>query len=103
MLPKPIAFKGLLLCAALACAASSEAAYVVTSFDVPGSSYTDIWDISDTGKLVGTTVTDRQFGYVYDSGALLRLDGPAGAAFSSALGISETGTVVGAWGTDPAT
>lgn len=74
------------------------ATYVVTPFDVAGSSYTDVWDISDTGQLVGTAFTDHQFGYVYGSGSLLQLNGPSGSAYSNALGISETGVVVGSWG-----
>ena len=74
------------------------AAYVVTPFDVPGSSSTDIWDINDAGQFVGTAVTDRQFGYLYTQGSLLRLDGPAGAEYISALGISESAAVVGVFG-----
>lgn len=74
------------------------AAYVVTTFEVPGSSSTDIWDINDAGQFVGTAFTDRQFGYLYAQGSLLRLDGPAGAEYVSALGISESTAVVGSFG-----
>jgi uncharacterized membrane protein len=42
------------------------------------------------------------YAYVYNSGGLLRLNGPAGASSSWASGISETGAVVGGW-TDPNT
>jgi uncharacterized membrane protein len=97
---------GLLMLSACAGALpdAARAAYTITSFDVSGSTYTDIWDINNTGQFVGTTGDSvSEFGYVDDHGLVTRLLGPNGAVGTSASGISDGGgVVVGVYGTDSA-
>jgi hypothetical protein len=71
---------------------------VVNPFSLPGAAHSSIWGTNDLGQLVGSADDGgRGWGYVYSGGAVTRLDGPAGAADASAIGISNTGVVVGNW------
>jgi uncharacterized membrane protein len=76
----------------------ARADYVSSTFLLPGTSNSSIWDINDRGQLVGSAYDGTSnFGYLYDAGAITRLYGPAGALSASAIGVSETGVVVGNW------
>jgi hypothetical protein len=85
----------------LACfglAAAAHADLVVSSFILPGATGTSIWDISDSGQLVGAANDGTtSWGYVYDAGTITRLNGPTGATGASAIGISNNDVVVGNW------
>ncbi len=72
------------------------AAYTATAFDIPGATRTDLWDITNTGQLVGNT---NLGGFVYSGGVANFLPTYLGLT-PSALGVSDSGIVVGSV-TDP--
>jgi probable HAF family extracellular repeat protein len=79
-------------------ATQAQADYVSTSFTLPGSLATSVWDINDSGALVGQAYDATSgFGFVYNGGVTTRLNGPTGANSGSAIGISNNGLVVGEW------
>jgi uncharacterized membrane protein len=83
---------------------SARADYVSSSFLLPGAMSSSIWDINDKGQLVGSANDgSSNFGYLYDAGNVTRLNGPTGAMSAGAIGISETGVVVGSWTAGPGT
>jgi uncharacterized membrane protein len=82
--------------------ASAQAGHVLTEFARPGAAATALWDVNNLGHMVGysfpgTAPTDFPVGFVYDGSAFATISGPAGAISSSALGISDGGTVVGSY------
>src|SRR4051812_46661966 len=84
--------------AALLCAGAAQADYVVNPFSLPGAPHSTTWGINDLGHLVGEANDGTNgWGFVYSGGAVTRLDGPAGSTFADAMGISNTGVVVGNW------
>lgn len=86
----------LLISATVTAAAPAFAAYTATAFDIPGASTTQIWDITNTGQLVGTSSLG---GWVYSGGVVDFLPAYLGLT-PSALGMSDAGIVVGSV-TDP--
>ena len=87
------------LAAALVIAAgSAHADYVINSFSLPGAAHSSIWGTNDDGQLVGAADDGiNGWGFVYDAGSITRLNGPTGSVGASAIGISNTGVVVGNW------
>jgi uncharacterized membrane protein len=81
----------LLISAAAATTLPTFAAYTATPFDIPGSTSTDLWDITNTGQLVGNSNLGA---FVYSSGAATYLPAYQGL-LPSALGMSDGGVVVG--------
>ena len=68
---------------------------VFNSFEVAGSDYTEAWDISPTGTVVGfygNATSDH--GFVLEHGALSTLDYP-GVFWTEPTGINAGGTIVG--------
>lgn len=93
-------FAGLLGLAAFATGVQpSSAAYVVSPYRAPGAEQTMLYGINDSGHFVGQALVgvDTFYGFVHRGGTLTRLDGPAGALGSGALGISNSGAVSGIW------
>lgn len=89
---------------ALACAlhASAHAATTFTFTEIRHAGYerTNVWDINNSGKVVGSSYNDASeviSSFVYASGSFTTLSGPAGAVSTSAFGISESGTIVGSY------
>lgn len=92
----------LLLAAAGLSASAAQAAYVLTDFFRPGAANTALWDVNNTGLMVGYTTSgsgplDVSTGYLYDGSAFTTLSGPAGAVSSFASGVSDAGVVVGSF------
>jgi uncharacterized membrane protein len=59
-----------------------------------------LWDVNNVGTMVGswtqgTGPANHSQGFIYDGTSFTTLSGPAGSMSSSALGISDTGIVVG--------
>jgi hypothetical protein len=82
---------------ALAAAGASPQAlaqWAVTTLDRPNASGTVLWGINNQNQIVGN---DNQGAFFYDNGAFTSLTGPTGNLGVSALGISNSGVVVGAW------
>jgi len=86
--------------AAIALAAGMSAAqaspYTITLMDLAGGTDSAGWDINNSGVFVGSaTVAGQGVGYLVSGGVTTTLSGPAGAFGAGALGISDTGVVVG--------
>jgi hypothetical protein len=80
-----------LLVSATAASAPAHAAYTATPFDLPGATFTDLWDITNNGKLVGNSNLGA---FVYSGGVANYLPNYQGLV-PSALGLSDNGVVVG--------
>lgn len=69
-----------------------------TPFDAPLSSYTDAWDISPNGTIVGSfgeaTAPSRFHGYVLKRGEFTTIDFPL-SAYTDVFGINASGDIVG--------
>lgn len=83
-------------------ASAAQAAYVLTDFFRPGAASTALWDVNNTGLMVGYTTSgsgplDVSTGYLYDGSAFTTLSGPTGAVSSFASGVSDAGVVVGSF------
>ena len=57
----------------------------------PGAPFTNLGDINNTGRIVGTT---SSHGFLYDNGAFTNIDFP-GASFTQVSGINDVGHIVG--------
>lgn len=94
---------GVVLVAAAGLGASvAQAAYVLTDFFRPGAATTALWDVNNTGLMVGYTTSgsgplDVSTGFLYDGSSFTTLSGPAGAVSSFASGVSDGGVVVGSF------
>jgi uncharacterized membrane protein len=82
--------------------APAQADHVLTEFTRPGAAATWLWDVNNHGHMVGyslpgTAPTDFPVGFVYDGSTFTTISGPAGAISSTALGISDGGTIVGSF------
>ena len=75
---------------------AASAAYVFNTIDYPGSVFTDVRAISNTGRIVGYTSLDgvHFFSFSYQSGVFSAL--PGAPLETSALGINDAGVIVGA-------
>ena len=99
-----------LLCAASALAATAPAragpAYgAPQTLDRPGWAQTRLWDVNDGRQVVGTSISadgSISAGFVLNNGSYTDI-GPAGALYSGATGITNSGLIVGYYGDgDPA-
>jgi probable HAF family extracellular repeat protein len=63
-----------------------------------GTNFSEAFKINDRGDIVGRFLDDNNFshGFLFSKGVLTTLDFP-GASQTQALGINESGTVVGFW------
>jgi uncharacterized membrane protein len=63
-----------------------------------GTNFSEAFKINDRGDIVGRFLDDNNFshGFLFSKGVLTTLDFP-GASQTQALGINESGTVVGSW------
>ncbi len=80
----------------------ARADYVLTEVTMPGAASMGLFDINNNGTMVGYSVsgtgpTDYSQGFIYDGTSFTTLSGPAGSISSAALGISDSGTVVGSY------
>ena len=94
---KPLSHTVKLAGLALAAAAASPQAlaqWTITTLDRPNASGTVLWGINNQSQIVGN---DSQGAFLYDNGSYTSLTGPAGNLGVTALGISNSGVVVGAW------
>ena len=83
-------------------AAGHAASYTYTKVARPGSAITTLYDVNNSGQMVGFSFADHFTGpqaFVYADGVFTALSGPAGAVTSSAMGISDSGTIVGTFTT----
>ncbi len=72
--------------------------YTITVMDLPGATGIHGWDINNLGDFVGSaTVNGAQVGFIRNAASTVTLAGPAGALGTAALGISDTGIVVGSY------
>ena len=79
---------------------AAKAEYVLTELTMPGATTVTLWDVNNGGMMVGswtqgTGPANYSQGFIYDGTSFTTLSGPAGSMSSSALGISDTGIVVG--------
>jgi hypothetical protein len=87
---------------ALAGTGLAQAAYVITEFSRAGADSTSLFDVNNSGLMVGYTTTGTglatvQTGFISNGTSFVDVSGPAGAVSSAALGISDTGLVVGSY------
>lgn len=88
--------------------AAAHAAYVFTEVVRPGAATTALWDVNNSGLMVGYSLagsgpTDFASAFIYDGSSFTSLSGPAGAISSAALGISDSGVVVGSFSSSTTT
>jgi hypothetical protein len=81
----------LISAAAVTASAQASATYTASTFDLPGASYTQVWDITNSGQLVGTSALGS---FIHSAGVTSFLPTYLGLA-PSALGMSDNGVVVG--------
>lgn len=69
--------------------------YNLTPINFPGSSFSQAWDINNTGEIVGAySMGGRHFGFLLSGGTYTTID-PPGASYSEAQGINDAGQIVG--------
>jgi uncharacterized membrane protein len=90
--------------ATLLATGAARAGHVYTEVARTGATTTALWDINNSGLMVGYSIagsgpTDFASGFIYDGSSFTSLTGPAGAISSAALGISDSGVVVGSYAT----
>lgn len=82
---------------ALVLGTAQAAAYKITTVAKPGAAYTQLWDVNNNGIMVGNTNSEA---FIYDGREFTKIESPEGITITSALGISDTGVVVGAADSD---
>lgn len=91
----------LILCTAFSGAASAVVApgYTMSTRDVPGSTFTQAFDVDEAGTMVGaTSIGGRGHGYLLTiDGAVTLIPGPAAALGAMATGLGAGGLVVGSY------
>jgi uncharacterized membrane protein len=75
--------------------------YVLTGdayvqFDYPGATFTEAWDVSPSGKVVGYFNPVTSHGFSLDAGTLMQIDVP-GASWTRIFGINPQGDMVGSY------
>ena len=71
--------------------------YTFQQIDVPGAQGTFVYDINDTGQIVGDyTDASGRHGFVFDGSTYITLDYPS-AGSTSAFGINDAGQIVGSY------
>lgn len=69
----------------------------MTEFSLAGYANTQLWDINDSGLVVGSAWNNSDYvGFVYQNGVATILNNPAGQIVS-ATGVSNSGLIVGSW------
>lgn len=72
--------------------------YTMSQFDVAGASSWDLYDINNSNVMVGNaTLGGVSQGYVVNGGSISFMSGPTGSIGNSALGLSDSGLIVGAY------
>ena len=79
---------------------AANAAYVYTEFSRPDYDSTSLFDINNSGVMVGYSLREGEAvslaqGFIHNGSGFTSLLGPAGAISNNALGISDGGVVVG--------
>jgi uncharacterized membrane protein len=69
---------------------------IYTQFDYPGATFTQAWDVSSTGKVVGYFNPVTSHGFSLDGGVLTQIDVP-GASWTRIFGINSQGAMVGTY------
>jgi hypothetical protein len=67
-----------------------------TQFDYPGATFTQAWDVSSTGKVVGYFNPVTSHGFSLDGGVFTQIDVP-GANWTRIFGINPQGAMVGSY------
>lgn len=87
----------LLACALLPTLASAASTWQITEFSLPGYTNTWLWDINDSGQIVGSARNGSDsVGFIHQNGVTTILNAPGGQIIS-ATGISNSGLIVGNW------
>lgn len=89
------------LLAAAAVTPVAHAQYTLTEFVVPDAASTTLFDVNNSGTLVGYSISPSGYasGFIYEGDTLTPLEGPVGSISSHAVGISDDGVVVGNYST----
>jgi uncharacterized membrane protein len=69
---------------------------VYTQFDYPGATFTQAWDVSSTGKVVGYFSPVTSHGFSLEGGVFTQIDVP-GASWTRIFGINPQGEMVGTY------
>jgi probable HAF family extracellular repeat protein len=69
---------------------------VYTQFDYPGATFTQAWDVSPTGTVVGYFNPVASHGFSLDGGVFTQIDVP-GASWTRIFGINPQGAMVGSY------
>jgi uncharacterized membrane protein len=69
---------------------------VYTQFDFPGATFTEAWDVSPNGKVVGYFNQVDSHGFALDADGLTQIDVPA-ARWTRIFGINPQGDMVGTY------
>ncbi|HEY3206102.1 MAG TPA: hypothetical protein VGJ58_04040 [Gaiellaceae bacterium] len=69
---------------------------VYTQLDYPGATFTQAWDVSSTGKVVGYFNPVTSHGFSLDHGVFTQIDVP-GAGWTRIFGINPQGEIVGSY------
>lgn len=87
--------RGLALCALACLPLSALATWQLKTFDVPGMTNTLLGDVNASGQIVGYAYSDSlSYSFIYAGGTLQKLPELAGHTLN-ALGIADSGLVVG--------
>lgn len=78
---------------------STQAAYTVSDFILPGAVTTSVWGVNNSGVIAGRAGDGTSaWGFIYDGNSALRLDGPPGGTDGGGvIGLSDTGLAIGSW------
>lgn len=85
-----------LAAAALSLSMAAQAAWVGQFLTVPGATWTQLWDVNDSGQVVGASDIGS---FVYMQGSFTWLQPPTAGAYVTATGINNAGTVFGGYDT----
>jgi probable HAF family extracellular repeat protein len=69
---------------------------VYTQFDAPGATFTEAWDVSPTGTVVGYFNPETSHGFTLDADVFTVIDVP-GAKWTRIFGINSLGDMVGSY------
>ncbi len=85
---------------AMLAASAQCATYSYATVNRPGATSTTLWDANNSGFVAGTSWNELDgvsSAFIYHGGTFTALAGPSGSISTSALGISENGSVVGSF------
>lgn len=82
----------------MAASAAQATSYRFETIAFPNSSYTFIGDVNDAGQIVGLSQSGlHPQGFLFENGTFTPITGPAGAISTTAMGITDDGSVVGSF------